>query len=200
MEQEIIYTKNRHWYARIKDGKLVIAIPRLLRYNSKFKEQLIQQWQKLLKKHQKLDHIKTQDKNTVLIFGEQVDKTQLNIKNFANKSKQAQASNIDKTIKNILLEYITPLVDEFSQKLAYQYRDISVRKAKTKRWSCSSDQKLMFNLSLLHLSTKYVRYVVIHEVCHLKHKNHSRDFRSEVEWFLPEYKELRKDMKKMILE
>jgi predicted metal-dependent hydrolase len=41
---------------------------------------------------------------------------------------------------------------------------------------------------------------VIHEVCHLKHKNHSKDFRAEVEWFLPEYKEIRREMKKMILE
>jgi predicted metal-dependent hydrolase len=58
----------------------------------------------------------------------------------------------------------------------------------------------MFNQSLVHLATKYVRYVVIHEVCHLKHKNHSKDFRAEVEWFLPEYKEIRREMKKMILE
>ena len=187
MEHEIIYTKNRHWYARIKDGKLVIAIPRLLRYNKKFRDTLIQQWEKLLEKHKKYNHIKTQDQDTVLIFGEEVPK---------NEFKW----DLTKNLKSILLEYITPIVDEYSQKLWKKYSKISVRKAKSKRWSCSSDQKLMFNLNLLHLSTKYVRYVIIHEVCHLKHKNHSKDFWAEVEWFLPNYREIRKEMKKMIVE
>lgn len=197
MEQEIIYTSNRHWYAKIKDGKLVIAIPKILRYNKRFRETLVQQWQKLVERHKKYNHIKPKDAENVLIFGELVAQTELNLykptpKNIDKKLNQA--------LKEILLEYVTPIVDEFSQKLDYKYSQISVRKVKAKRWSCSSDQKIMFNLNLVHLATKYVRYVVIHEVCHLKHKNHSKDFRSEVEWFMPEYKEIRREMKKMILE
>jgi predicted metal-dependent hydrolase len=187
MEHEIIYTSNRHWYAKIKDGKLVIAIPKLLKYNKKFRESLIEQWEKLLEKHQKYNHIKIQNSDTVLVFGEKVPKSEFKW-------------DLSKNLKNILLEYITPIVDEYSQKLGYDYSKISVRKAKSKRGSCSSDQKLMFNSNLLHLSTKYARYVVIHEVCHLKHKNHSKDFWAEVEWFLPNYKDIRREMKKMILE
>jgi predicted metal-dependent hydrolase len=197
MEQELIYTTNRHWYAKIKDGKLIIAIPKLLKYNQKFRDTLIEQWQKLIQKHKKYNHIQIQDSQNVLLFGEQVPQTELNLykpipKNIAKK--------INKALKDILLEYVTPIVQEYSQKLDYKYRDISIRKVKSKRWSCSFDQQIMFNQKLVHLSTKYVRYVVIHEVCHLKHKNHSKDFRAEVEWFLPEYKQIRKEMKKMILE
>ena len=200
MEQEIIYTKNRHWYARIKDWKLVIAIPSILRYNTRFKNQLIAQWQKLAEKHQKLNHIQIQDEDSILIFGERVSKSELNIKITKDQSERVYQTKLNNAIKDILLEYITPLVDEFSQKLWFKYSKISVRKAKSKRGSCSWDQKLMFNINLLHLSTKYVRYVVIHEICHLKHKNHSKKFRAEVEWFMPEYKEIRKEMKKMIVE
>ena len=197
MQQEIIYTTNRHGYAKIKDGKLIIAIPQILKYNQKFKDTLISQWQKLVQKHKKYNHIQTKTSDDILIFGELVPQTELNL---YKPTPQNIDKKLDKAVKEILLEYVTPIVEEFSQKLGYKYSKISVRKAKSKRGSCSSDQKIMFNQNLVHLATKYVRYVVIHEVCHLKHKNHSRDFRSEVEWFLPEYKEIRREMKKMILE
>ena len=197
MQQEIIYTTNRHWYAKIKEGKLIIAIPKLLKYNQKFKNTLIEQWQKLVEKHKKYNHIQTQDSQNILLFGEQVPQTELNLHKPTPKNL---AKKIDKALKDILLEYATPIVQEYADKLNYECIDISVRKVKSKRWSCSFDQKIMFNQKLVHLPTKYVRYVIIHEVCHLKHKNHSRDFRSEVEWFLPEYKQVRKEMKKMILE
>ena len=197
MEQEIIYTSNRHWYARIKNGKLVIAIPKILKYHKGFRETLIKQWEKLIEKHKKYNHIQAKDSENVLIFGELVPQSELDL---YKPTPQNIDKKLDKAIKEILLEYVTPIVEEFSQKLDYKYSKISVRKAKTKRGSCSSDQKIMFNQNLVHLATKYVRYVVIHEVCHLKHKNHSKDFRSEVEWFLPEYKEIRKEMKKIILE
>lgn len=187
MDYEIIYTDNRHGYAKIKDGKLLIAIPKILKYNKKFETTLIEQWKKLLAKHQKYKHIKPIDEENVLLFWELVPKSELKW-------------NLDKNIRKILIEYITPIVDEYSQKLNYKYSKISVRKANSKWWSCSSDQKLMFNINLVHLPTKYIRYVIIHEVCHLKHKNHSKNFRAEVEWFLPDYKETRKEMKKMIVE
>jgi predicted metal-dependent hydrolase len=58
----------------------------------------------------------------------------------------------------------------------------------------------MFSQNLVHLPTKYIKYVVIHEVCHLKHKNHSKEFWTEVEKFLPNYRETRKEMKKIIIE
>ncbi len=186
LNYEIIYTKNRHGYAKITDGMLIVAIPQYLKNNKKFEQSLIQQWEKLRKRHQKYQKIKTKDEENVLLFWEFVPKSEIKW-------------NLDKNIKNILLEYITPIVDEYSQKIGKQYSKIYIRKAKSKRWSCSSDQKLMFNQNLIHLSTKYIKYVIIHEVCHLKHKNHSKNFWAEVEWFLPNYKDIRKEMKKMLL-
>jgi len=186
-EYEIIYTNNKNWYARIKQGKLIISIPKILKYNKKFEQTLIENWKKLLKKHNKYNRIKSKDEENVLLFGEFVEKTELKW-------------NIDKNLKNILLDYVTPIVENYSKKLWYEVKSISVRKASSKRWSCSLDQKIMFSQNLVHLPIKYIKYVVIHEVCHLKHKNHSKDFRAEVEWFLPNYKEIRKEMRKMIIE
>jgi hypothetical protein len=41
--------------------------------------------------------------------------------------------------------------------------------------------------------------VIIHEICHLKHKNHSADFWAEVAKFLPDYKQVRRELKKLII-
>ena len=57
----------------------------------------------------------------------------------------------------------------------------------------------MFNINLIHLPTKYTRYVVVHEVCHLKHKNHSEKFWNEVEKFLPDYKQTKKELRNTII-
>ena len=186
MEPEIIYTHNRNWYAKIKDGKLIVEIPFFLRFNEKWKNNLIEKGKKLLEKQKKYEHLNVIDWDNVLLFWESVEKSEISWK-------------LEKEIKNILLDYITPLVDEYSEKLGYKYKSIRVWKAKTKRWSCSFDQKLMFNINLVHLPTKYIRYVVVHEVCHLKHKNHSDKFWAEVEKFLPNYKETKKELKKIII-
>ena len=187
METKIIYTHNKNGYVKIRDGNMIVEIPFYLKWNKKFEEILIKKWQQLLEKQKKYNHVNVMDGENVLLFGE-------------NISLQELWKNKEKEIKQILMEYITPIVDEYSEKIWIPYKSIRVWKARTKWWSCSFDQKLMFNINLVHLSTKYIRYVIIHEICHLKHKNHSADFRAEVERFLPDYKQVRRELKKLIID
>jgi predicted metal-dependent hydrolase len=98
-----------------------------------------------------------------------------------------------------LTEYSAPILQKYSEKLWYKHRRIIIRKTKSKWGSCTHDQNISLNLSLVHLPTKYIRYVIIHEVCHLKIKNHSKRFWALVESFCPDYKNIRKEMRKMIL-
>ena len=73
METEIIYTHNRNWYAKIKDGKLIIEIPYFLRFNERFKNSLLEKWQKLVERHQKYNHVQVVTENNVLLFWESVE-------------------------------------------------------------------------------------------------------------------------------
>lgn len=68
------------------------------------------------------------------------------------------------------------------------------------RWgSCRSDKTITLNYHLLYLTDELIDYVIIHELSHTKHMNHSSDFWSLVESFSPNYKQLRKSVKKFNL-
>ncbi|MFA7298687.1 MAG: YgjP-like metallopeptidase domain-containing protein [Candidatus Absconditabacterales bacterium] len=187
---EIIYKYIRHGYARIdKDGKLQITIP-LSKKGTKFETIMIAKGEKLLQRYKKRTHIDPIQKDSILLFGEQVSKTQL---------MKEHTGTIKNITKEILKEYATPIFDIYSKKLGIPYKSIIFRKTISKRGSCTHDQKFSLNLDLIHLPTKYIKYVIIHEACHLKVKNHSKKFRTLVESFCPNYKETKKELRKFII-
>lgn len=74
-------------------------------------------------------------------------------------------------------------------------KKIQIRAQKTRWASCSSLGTLSLNVYLRVLPAELRRYVYIHELCHLKHMNHSGAFWSEVARLCPDYRELRKRLK-----
>lgn len=95
---------------------------------------------------------------------------------------------IDGFYKERAIKKIIPLVKKCSKLMEVQPEHISFRKAE-KRWgSCSPTNRISFNYHLMKLSTSLIEYVVIHELCHIRYKNHSKKFWSEVKNFMPEYK------------
>ena len=75
----------------------------------------------------------------------------------------------------------------FAALMGVTYGRISIRSAKTRWGSCSSEKNLNFNWKLILALPEVLDYVVIHELCHLKEMNHSKAFWDEVEKVMPEY-------------
>ena len=75
------------------------------------------------------------------------------------------------------------------------YRSITIREQKTRWGSCSSNGTLSFNVRLMLAPPAVLDYVVVHELCHIKHMNHSKEFWELVGSILPDYKERRKWLK-----
>lgn len=74
---------------------------------------------------------------------------------------------------------------------------LKFRKMKT-RWGVCHITKNYINLStyLIHIPLEIIEYVIIHEFCHFKHPNHSKQFYIEVSKYCPNYKEMVKELKK----
>jgi predicted metal-dependent hydrolase len=158
--------------------------------------------QELLKRYNKRTHIAPLQEDSILLFGEQVPLKEFYAQYPQIKIKPSTSylsPSTTKILKKILEEYATPIFDLYSKKLGIPYKNIIFRKTTSKRGSCTHDQKFSLNLDLIHLPTKYIKYVIIHEACHLKQKNHSKKFRALVESFCPNYKETKKELRKFVI-
>ena len=101
---------------------------------------------------------------------------------------------IENFYKQELKNYIEPRVQYFAKKLSLFPKEIRYRKMKRRLGSCSYDNILTFNSMLAKLSLDKIDYVVVHELLHIKYKNHSPSFWKEVAYIFPHYKEIRKDI------
>jgi predicted metal-dependent hydrolase len=97
--------------------------------------------------------------------------------------------------KQEAIRTITPLVKKWSDKMKLNPSNIGFRKAKSRWGSCSSQNSLSFNYYLSKLPLPIVEYVVVHELAHIKEKNHSKNFWALVEEFLPNYRMLVKELR-----
>jgi len=75
-----------------------------------------------------------------------------------------------------LIAYLTDRVNYYSEQLGVEYSKIEVKKVSSIWGSCSAKNVLSFNRKLCLAPKEIVDYVVIHEVCHLRERNHSSRF------------------------
>ena len=100
---------------------------------------------------------------------------------------------IDKdSLKQKAKELIDPLVEKWSKKMGVTPTNVGYRYNKSRWGSCSAKNRLNFNTKLAMMHRDFVEYVVVHELAHIRHKNHSREFWDEVREYLPDYKERKK--------
>lgn len=134
--------------------------------------------------------IKLEDE--VLLFGEIYSMDCIEVKDLKEKLLRVRL----KSTKNVLKSYddfykdvskihIFSRLKYFSQLMNLSYLDVKFRKMKRRWGSCNSKKVLTFNIELMKINKELIDYVVVHELAHLKHMNHSRDFHALVESYLP---------------
>lgn len=79
-------------------------------------------------------------------------------------------------------------VHYYNKRIGMPIHWIRIKEQKSRWGSCSSLGNLNFNWKLVIAPIEILEYVVVHEMCHYKHMDHSKEFWSEVEKILPDYK------------
>ncbi|MBQ8567162.1 MAG: M48 family metallopeptidase [Clostridia bacterium] len=92
-------------------------------------------------------------------------------------------------------EIIPKKVEKYAAIMGVFPEHVSINSAKTRFGSCSSKKRLNFSCRLMAYDERAIDYVVVHELAHLKHLNHSKSFWAYVEKFMPDYKERKKLLK-----
>lgn len=113
------------------------------------------------------------------------------------KKKETQGESVEseyltneeiKKLADKALQYIPKRVSYYAKQIGVTYGKLTIRNQKTRWGSCSSKGNLNFNCQLMLAPPEIIDYVVVHELCHRKEMNHSKNFWREVEKILPDYK------------
>lgn len=106
-------------------------------------------------------------------------------------------------LKNIIIEWykkesyniIFERVGFYARNFNFQYGTITIREQKTVWGSCNAKNNLSFNWKVVLFDVDIIDYLVVHELVHTIHKNHSKKYWKAVENIIPNYKELDRKLK-----
>lgn len=85
----------------------------------------------------------------------------------------------------------------WADRMGVQISSVKVNSAKTRWGSCSAQRSINLSWKLIAADSKLIDYVIVHELCHTMHMNHSPAFWNAVEAVIPDYKERREAIKEV---
>ena len=94
-----------------------------------------------------------------------------------------------KLLRQKAKEILPAKVEFYAKIMQVEPASVKINSAKKRYGSCSGTNNLNFSLYLMDKDERFVDYVVVHELAHIKHHNHSKDFYKFIEQFMPDYKE-----------
>ena len=106
-------------------------------------------------------------------------------------AKERLVKWLKENAKRILTEWTMRRVNEMN----VQIKSVEISVARSKWGSCSFDNKIRYSFRLLYAPKDVIDYVIVHELAHVKEKNHSPAFWQEVAKWKSDYKGKRKWLK-----
>lgn len=202
-EYEIIIEKkrkNKNTYIRVKSDLKIYITTNFLATNTYIEKLVKENYSSIMKmiEKEKIKIKNNQDfhylgKVYEIVYVEYCDISFGTNKVFLNKNL-----DIDKWYKKqakvLFQEHLDKIYHRFSKKIPYP--DLRIRKMTTRWGVCNTKTKTVtLNLELIKREEKYLDYVIVHELSHLIHPNHSTRFWTLVGENEPNYKEIKKEMK-----
>ena len=164
MKYKIIKSKRKTIGLEIRNGEVIVRAPMF--FSARKIEQFVEEHRDWIEKH--LAKVKAQEEAAQQKGG----LSEAQIRTLTLKAKKVIPERV---------QYYAPLV-------GVTYGKITIRCQKTRWGSCSSKGNLNFNCLLMLTPPEVLDSVVVHELCHRKHMNHSQQFYAEVLRVFPEYR------------
>ncbi len=102
---------------------------------------------------------------------------------------------LQKWLQGYARRHLGRLLKQAAQETGLRYDSYRVKGQATRWGSCSARSNINLNYKLMLLPAEWVRYTLIHELCHTVEMNHSVRFWTLVEQFMPDYKVIHAQMK-----
>ena len=96
-----------------------------------------------------------------------------------------------KWLKENAKRIFSTVTAETALRMGTMYKSVSITSARGRWGSCSGDNALHYSFRLIYAPKEVIEYVIVHELAHTLHKNHSKLFWAEVEKYVPDWKKKR---------
>lgn len=113
----------------------------------------------------------------------------------SEKVQSAAAKACERALKLEAEKLLKIRLDELALKHSFYYKSLRIKRLRSRWGSCSADNVITLNYYLLQLPWPLIDYVIIHELVHTKHHDHSPDFWKTFGKVLPDVKTMRKEIK-----
>ena len=215
LEYELVRSKIKNMYILIRNGKVIVKAPNNISEN-RIKDFINSKEDWINKKLKEFEKKSFKEKSYVsgevfkvlgndyilnIEYGD-FEKASVNLDNgYINicVSENCETVKIKELIEKMYYKIALMIVDKsvkmWKSTLKIAPDVVVIKKLKTAWGKCNSKRKITINPDLMKYDQRVIDYVVLHEFCHLRYMNHSKDFWNMVGKFMPDYKDLKKELK-----
>jgi predicted metal-dependent hydrolase len=221
IEYRIVYSRRRSIGISVgPDSGVTVRAP--YRTSLKAIEKLVSAKSGWIRKHQlnfkssvRINHLKIQNGSKILFRGKEYsivivssdtnylklleESIEIGLKNIAETEKAGSILEIwyRRYAENLFRKEFDKILIRF-QNFNFRPVELTIRSLKRRWGSCTSKGKITLSSELLKLDDIYLEYVILHELCHLKHHNHGKEFYSLLSEVFPDWKQRRSELKRYI--
>lgn len=192
--------KNKNTYIRVKEDNVVLITTNYLTTKKKIIKLIEDNKDFILKNLKRMDRIKEKEEKFFYLGNEYniiiMPSKEVSIigNNIYTESEDKLNRWLNKNIKLLFKERLDTIYNLFDEVIPYP--KLRIRKMKTRWGVCNKrDVVVTLNSDLIKYDITKLDYVIVHELSHFIHFNHSTSFWNLVSKYCPDYKKIRKDLK-----
>ena len=187
----IIKKRNKNTYVRIDESLSIIVTTNYLTPKYKINKILldnIDKISKMISKKEKIDNnFYYLGQKYDIIIDNNINSTFIDDNVIYTKNETELNKWLKNQTKKIFKERLDLIYKSFNENIIYP--DLKIRNMKSRWGVCNKKSKtITLNLELIKKDIKYLDYVIVHELCHFIHFDHSKEFWNTVEFYKPNYK------------